>query len=59
MDFAFSGPTATAQPVDRPPLGNRSEPSCERATRIVGLTRLMNGQQRLLHDIIYEVGWYS
>src|ERR1700761_3036731 len=29
MDFAFSGPTATAQPVDRPPLGNRSEPSCE------------------------------
>ena len=25
----------------------------------VGLTRLMNGQQRLLHDIIYEIGWYA
>ena len=59
MNFAFSGPTASAQPVDRTPLGNGSEPSCERAARIVGLTRLMNGQQRLLHDIIYEIGWYS
>ena len=29
MNFAFSGPTAAAQPVDRPPLGNGSEPSCE------------------------------
>ena len=29
MNFAFSGPPAAAQPVDRPPLGNGSEPSCE------------------------------
>ena len=29
MNFTFLSPTAAAQPVDRTPLGNGSEPSCE------------------------------
>src|SRR5271169_7247048 len=59
INFASPGPASAAQPVNGTPLRNGSEPGRERTVRIVGLPRLMNGEQSLLNNIVYEIGSYS
>src|ERR1700675_42086 len=59
INFAGARPAIAAQSVDRAPLRNGSEPSRERTIWIVGLPRLMNGEQRFLNDIVHKIGSYS
>ena len=52
MHLAGTLPPDPAQQIDGPPLGNGAQPGGERAARIVGLARAMDGQQHVLHDIL-------
>src|SRR5271163_589032 len=59
MDFVRVRTAAATQSVDGAPLRNHSEPGRERAVRIVGLPRSVNGDQRFLHYVINAIGSYS
>src|SRR5260370_17281351 len=59
VNFTISGPADAAQSVDRTPLRNGSEPSCERTIWIVGLARPVNGEQGFLHNVVNQIGSYS
>ena len=59
MDFASAGTATATQFVDGAPLRNDAKPRRERAARIVCLPGPVNGDQRLLHDIVDAAGTYS
>jgi len=49
-------PASAAEEIDRPPVGNDTQPHGERPARVVSLPRAMNGQQHVLHHVVDAVG---
>ncbi len=52
INFACPCSSTSAQPIDRAPLRDGSEPRRKRAARIVSLPRLVDAQQSVLHNIV-------
>ena len=55
MKLACAMAAQLAQNVDRAPPGDDMQPGIERARRVVGPSRAMDGQQDILDDIVAAV----